>query len=119
MIARNVAPASVMRVITRSRNSAVFLPGRMPGMKEPYSFMFFDISAGLNISEVQKKAKKKIRVMSRTEEIHEPERNESRSQYQLSDEPIMAGNESSADEKITGITPAWFTLMGRKWRWPP
>ena len=52
--AKNVAPASVMRPSTRSRNSAVRLPGRMPGMKEPFSFMFFDTSTGLNINEFQK-----------------------------------------------------------------
>ena len=49
--------------MTFCRNSAVFLPGRMPGTKEPYSFMFLDISTGLNISDVQKKEKKKIRAM--------------------------------------------------------
>ena len=48
------------------RNSAVFLPGRMPGTKEPYSFMFLDISTGLNISDVQKNVKKKIRTMLNT-----------------------------------------------------
>ncbi len=35
-------------------------------MKEPYSFMFFDISTGLNIREFQKNEKKKISPMSKT-----------------------------------------------------
>ena len=58
MMARNVAPASVMWTMTRCRKSAVCRPGRMPGMKEPDSFMFLDISAGLNINDVQKYEKK-------------------------------------------------------------
>ena len=58
--ARKNEPASVRRTSTRSRNSAVALPGRMPGTNAPYSFMFFAISAGWNISCTQKNEKKKI-----------------------------------------------------------
>ncbi len=44
------------------RYSAVFWPGRMPGMKEPCSRRLFAISSGRNISRFQKKQKKKISV---------------------------------------------------------
>ena len=61
MTARKKAPTSVIRTITCSRNSAVLRPGRMPGTKEPCSFMLFAISVGWNISDVQKYEKKMIR----------------------------------------------------------
>ena len=36
MLPRNRAPPSVIRFVTRDRNSSVGLPGRMPGMKPPF-----------------------------------------------------------------------------------
>src|SRR4030095_10380077 len=59
-IERKLAPASVMRTIVASRNSAVGLPGRMPGTNDPPSWRFFAISFGWNIIDVQNTAKKKI-----------------------------------------------------------
>jgi hypothetical protein len=47
MIARKTAPGSVMRVRIRSMYSAVFLPGRTPGMNPPYFFMLSARSTGL------------------------------------------------------------------------
>src|SRR5205085_917383 len=49
---RNSAPAIVMRVTTRPRNSAVGRPGRMPGMKPPYRLMLSATSFGTNVNAV-------------------------------------------------------------------
>ena len=52
MRARKMAPGRVMRVSTRSMYSAVFLPGRTPGMKPPYFFMLSARSIGLKTMAV-------------------------------------------------------------------
>jgi hypothetical protein len=41
-----------MRVRTRSMYSAVFLPGRMPGMKPPPFFRLSATSTGLKVTAV-------------------------------------------------------------------
>ncbi len=46
------APANVRRVSTRSMYCAVFLPGRMPGMKPPGFFRLSATSTGLNTTDV-------------------------------------------------------------------
>src|SRR5690242_17079495 len=45
-------PITVMRVSTKSIYSAVFLPGRMPGMKPPYFLRLSAVSSGLKMIEV-------------------------------------------------------------------
>ena len=51
-IERKSAPAIVMRVTTRDRNSAVGRPGRIPGMKPPYRLMLSATSFGTNVNAV-------------------------------------------------------------------
>src|SRR5207245_2593521 len=50
--ARKIAPGRVIRVRVRSMYSAVFLPGRTPGMNPPYFFMLSARSMGLNTMAV-------------------------------------------------------------------
>ena len=50
--ARKTAPGSVMRVRVLSMYSAVFFPGRTPGMKPPYFFMLSARSMGLKTMAV-------------------------------------------------------------------
>ena len=50
--ARNNAPGNVRRARMRSRNSAVGLPGRTPGMNPPYLRRFSAWSTGLNVTAV-------------------------------------------------------------------
>ena len=49
---RYSAPANVIRDSTRSMYCAVFLPGRMPGMKPPDFFKLSATSTGLNTTDV-------------------------------------------------------------------
>ncbi len=50
--ARNIAPASVILDITRSRYSSVGLPGLIPGIKLPYFFRFSVTSGTLKVTAV-------------------------------------------------------------------
>ena len=45
-------PTRVMRVNTRSMNSAVFFPGRIPGMNPPCFLRFSATSVGLKVTAV-------------------------------------------------------------------
>ena len=50
--AKNSAPGSVMRVMIKSKYSAVCFPGLIPGMNPPYFFILSAMSTGLNVIAV-------------------------------------------------------------------
>src|SRR5689334_25082626 len=120
MIVRKAAPASVMRVSTLVRYSAVRAPGRRPGTKAPCSRRLSAISLGWNIRRFQKKQKKKISAAYEAT-CMKPVGVEKA--YLSVVQPIhsktIAGTMKITEANTIGITPAMLILSGRKWRWPP